>query len=127
MGVKREHVEREACDHVPRLHVSFVGLRRRGGGVPELIPEAADGLDLVRALAELAADGGDVDVDRAVEDVGVAAEGGVEEVVAGEDAARLAREELEDSELGRGEGDGLAAPGDLVAGDVDGEVAVPDD
>src|SRR5689334_13799312 len=110
-----------------RTRQSGLILSRRGRGVAEFIAEAADGLDLVGALAELSADGGDVDVDRAVEDVGVAAEGGVDDVVAGEDAAGLAREELEDAKLGGGQGDALAAPGHLVAGDVDREVAVAND
>src|SRR4051794_31602166 len=79
--------------------------RRRRRRIPELIPEASDRLDLVRPLAQLAADGGDVDVDRAVEDVGVAAEGGVDDVVAREDPAGLTGKEVEDSELGGGQGD----------------------
>src|SRR4051812_36286995 len=67
--------------------------RRRVGGVSELIPEAADGLDAVGGVAEFSADRGDVNVDRAVEDVGIAAEGGVDDVVARQDTPGLAGEE----------------------------------
>src|SRR3954447_25221222 len=76
--------------------------------VAELIAETSDRFDLVRALAELLADRGDVDVDRAVEDVGVAAEGGVDDVVARQHAAGLARQQVKDAELGGRQRDRLA-------------------
>src|SRR4051812_19593451 len=67
-----------------RRHALAVFLSRllRPGFGAELVPEPADGLDPFAALAELLADRGDVDVDRAVEDRGVAAEGAVDDLVA---------------------------------------------
>src|SRR5258706_14529822 len=108
--------------HVSRLHGSR-DVRR----IPELIPETPDRLDALRTRPELAADRGDVDVDRAVEDVGIAAQGGVDNVVAREHSPGLGRQEVQNAKLGRGQRHRLASIASLLAGDVDRQIAMPDD
>src|SRR5262245_22694124 len=67
---------------------------------PEAVPDAADRFDHVGQGVELLAERADVDVDRALEGVGVLAPREIHQFVAGEGAARLARESPEDLELG---------------------------
>src|SRR4051812_18643719 len=52
-----------------------------------LVAEAADGFDAVAGLAELAADGGNVHVDGAIEDGHFVADGGVDDLLAREHAS----------------------------------------
>src|SRR5262245_6422500 len=67
----------------------------------ELVPHPAHGDEVVAVAAELAADGGDMDVHRAVRDDGVRPADGVEQVVAREDAALPGDEMAQELELGR--------------------------
>jgi hypothetical protein len=69
--------------------------------IAEAVADAADGLDAVAGLAEFAAEGFDVDVDGALEDDGVFADGGVHELGAGEGAAGLAKQTFQEAKLRR--------------------------
>ena len=80
---------------------------------------------MVRVVAELVAEAADVDVDGAVEDLGaVVAVDGIEQLVAGEDAAVGREDRLEQPELDPGQGDRLAVAGHLVAVAVEDQVGV---
>ena len=78
---------------------------------------------LSSVAAELLADALDVAVDGAVVHVDVLAIGGVDQLVARLHHARPRRQRLDQQELGHGELDVLAAPGALVLGLVEHEVA----
>ena len=66
-----------------------------------------------------------MDVDRAIQDVGlVAAVDRIEQLVAGQDPAVGLDDRLEQTELDPGEGDRLTGAGDLVAVEIDDEVGV---
>jgi hypothetical protein len=92
----------------------------------EKITHVADGLDALGArseVAELAAQAVDAAIDRAVGAVVVEAAKLLQDVVAGEDLARVAREQPEHVELRRGELDGLAGHAHFTRGIVDLELA----
>ena len=88
----------------------------------EAVAGAAHGFEVARRLGvgfDLLADAADVDVDRARGDEAGVAPDGVEEVVAAEDAAGMAGEVVEQTELGGGGGDELAVDAQLHGAGVD--------
>ena len=119
-----ERRERDA-DRDPATH------QRPAGSTPgRPIADAADRGDVARRLgvvAELVAEPADVDVDGAVQDLGlVGAVDRVEQLVAAEDPAVGLEDRLEQPELDVGQGDRPAGAGDLVPVAVERQVAVDD-
>jgi hypothetical protein len=95
-------------------------------GIDEEVAGGADGADEAGGLgivAEFLAEGGDVDVYRAVEDLVVAVADFLEELLAGFDAAAGADEAGEEVELDGGEIQGLVMEGDDAGADVHAEGA----
>jgi hypothetical protein len=78
-----------------------------------------------RFIAELAPQVGNVDVEDVVVAEEVDAPDGVEQLLAGEDHARLANEGSQEVELEDGQLDRLASPGDGSTPRVDEEIAGP--
>src|ERR1700686_1576776 len=81
----------------------------------ESVAGAAHGLQITRVLGvglDFFADATNVDVDRARSDVGGVAPDGIEQMVATENAPRMAGEVVEQAELGGGGGNRIAAHGE---------------
>src|SRR5262245_56547495 len=93
--------------------------RRNIASVLEAVAHAADGLDDLALLAELAAQGGDVDVDGTVDHRRVVAPRLRDEVLAGDDPTARRRERPEHLELGGREDDLLARGRHRATADVD--------
>src|SRR5580704_846558 len=92
----------------------------------EAVAGAAHGLEIAgifRVGLDLLADAADVNVDRARGDVGGVAPDGVEKVIAGKHASLVAREIIEQAELGGGGGYGVAAHGESHGRGIDFDVA----
>jgi len=90
-------------------------------GIDEEIAGGAHGADETGCLgivAELLAEGGDVDIDGAVEDLVVAVADFLEQLLAGLDAAGGAEEAGEEIELDGGEVEGLVIEGDDAGAEV---------
>src|SRR4051794_1954587 len=87
-------------------------LECRGSGpwfAGEAVADAANGFDHPGIVAELGTQRADVDVDGAVEDDGLGANRGFEEIAARERLAGVSHEGVKESELGRRHGQQLAA------------------
>jgi hypothetical protein len=85
----------------------------------QAVADAADGVDHPGEIAELFANGGDVDVDGAISDEDIGAHGAIHELIAGEHAATEGEDGGEEFEFGGGEVDAAALDGDLVLALID--------
>src|SRR5690242_16767622 len=81
---------------------------RPSPGLPESVADSGVRLDEVGALAQLLAVAVDMDVDGALQDHRILADGGVHQLVAGESPPRLTDQGLQQAEFGRGQGQLLA-------------------
>src|SRR3972149_2429465 len=89
---------------------------RKTSALSQLVPDVLDGLDRLREERDLLSELGDVNVDRAVDDVRSLAPDFFQDRFAGEDPAGRRKERLENAEFLRGQGDGFSLEADLVAG-----------
>src|SRR6185312_12317839 len=89
----------------------------------EGVARTAHGADRIAAAAESLAEPPDMDVDRALVDINVAAPDAVQHLGTGEDAAGRLHEELEELELGRPEMELATGAADAVGLAIELEVA----
>src|SRR5271157_4443997 len=92
----------------------------------EAVTRAAHGLKIARVFGiglNFFADAADVNIDRARSDVRGVAPNGIEKMIAGKDATKMAGEIIEQAKLGGSGRDGLSANGENHGGGIDFDVA----
>jgi len=104
-----------------------VGKKLVVGDFPEAITDATDRFNEGSTVAELDAEGADMDVDGPFEGIGVFAPAGIHQFVAGEGAAGLANDGPEQFEFGGGEEEFLSVEFDLVMDAIDFDAVTADE